>query len=90
MSVGCCGRNERKNGECFQDQRLVARDLRLCTPTLGGRIACRWRILAMGPFKGFALMSSATPCSFEVQGHAIAVTGFDACRDARAHPQVID
>jgi hypothetical protein len=58
MSVGCCGRNERKNGECFQDQRLVARDLRLCTPTLGGRIACRWRILAMGPFKGFHLCHS--------------------------------
>jgi len=35
-------------------------------------------------------MPSATRCSVEVQGHAIVVTGFDACRDTCACPQVID
>jgi hypothetical protein len=37
-----------------------------------------------------AHMPSAIRCSFEVQGHAIVVTGFETYCDTGARPQVID
>ena len=59
MSVGCCGRNEPttySNGECFQDQRLVALDLDCARRPLQSHVGgANWR---WGPFKGFHLCHS--------------------------------
>ena len=38
------------NGECALDSGSSQIDLRMCPPTLGGKIACRWAHIGDGSF----------------------------------------